>query len=196
MPKRYLKKNLPPKKNLKSVRLPAGRQGFFQIHTASKAKNVMPIKNALEKLETQGKKHGLPKVIKIDKKLSQRWGAGTCVIPDPKEVDALMKKVPRGKLTTINRIRQKLAKKHKAMIACPITTGIFASIAAHAAEELRTQGKKQITPYWRTLKVGGVINEKYPGGAVAQKELLEKEGYQVIQKGKKYQVADFEKYLV
>jgi hypothetical protein len=28
-------------------------------------------------------------------------------------------------------------------------------------------------PYWRTLKAGGVINEKYPGGAVARRELPE-----------------------
>jgi len=104
----------------------------------------MPIKNAIEKLATQGKKHGLPKVIKIDKKLSKRWGTGTCVIPDPKEVDALMKDVPKGKLTTINDIRVKLAQKHKATISCPITTGIFASISAHAAEEMRNSGKNKL----------------------------------------------------
>jgi alkylated DNA nucleotide flippase Atl1 len=155
----------------------------------------MPIKNALEKLETQGKKHGLPKVVKIDRKMSKRWGSGTCVIPDPQEVDALMKKVPRGKLTTINQIRQKLAKKHKATIACPITTGIFANIAAHAAEELRAQGKKQITPYWRTLKGDGELNPKYPGGGARAKEILEKEGHKIIKKGKKYLVENYEKNL-
>lgn len=155
----------------------------------------MPIKNALEKLQTQGKKHGLPKVIKIDKKMSRRWGTGTCVIPDPKEVDALMKKVPKGKVTTVNRIRQKLAKKHKATIACPVTTGIFASISAQAAEELKAQGKKQITPYWRTLKGGGELNPKYPGGEIHLKALLEKEGHKIIQKGKKYFVENYEENL-
>ena len=83
----------------------------------------MPIKNAIDKLENQGKKHKLPQVIKIDKKLAKRWGTGTCVIPDPKEVDAIMKKVPKGKLTTINDIREKLAKKHNTTIACPIKIG-------------------------------------------------------------------------
>jgi hypothetical protein len=106
-----------------------------------------------------------------------------------------MRKVPEGKLTTINEIRGVLAKKHKATIGCPITTGIFAWIAAGAAEEQRQKGEKNITPYWRTLKVGGVINEKYPGGAVAQKKLLEKEGHKVIQKGKKYAVVNYERAL-
>lgn len=155
----------------------------------------MPVNSALEKLNTQGKKHGLPKVIKIDKKLSKRWGKGTCVIPDPKEVDALMRKVPKGKLTTINQIREKLAEKHKATIACPITTGIFAGISAQAAEEIKAQGKKNITPYWRTLKGEGELNPKYPGGEIRLKELLEKEGHKIIQKGKKYKVADWDKHL-
>lgn len=139
---------------------------------------------------------GLPRVEKITLKMSQRWGTGTIVIPAPKEVDEIMKGVPKGKLVTINQIRAHLAQKHGASIGCPITTGIFASIAARAAEEAATEGKKSITPYWRTLKEGGVINEKYPGGVEGQKKLLEKEGHQVIQKGKKYLVCDFEQHLV
>ena len=139
---------------------------------------------------------GLPKVEKITDKMSKKWGTGTIVIPAPIEVDAMMKKVPEGKLITINEIRVALAKKHNATIGCPMTTGIFAWIAANAAEEQRQQGKKDITSYWRTLKTGGVINPKYPGGVEGQKILLEKEGHQVIQKGKKHIVADYEKSLM
>ncbi|MGD8543781.1 MAG: MGMT family protein [Candidatus Bathyarchaeota archaeon] len=139
---------------------------------------------------------GLPKVEKITEKMSKKWGTGTVAIPAPIEVDAMMKKVPEGKLITINEIREALAKKHNATIGCPMTTGIFAWVAAHAAEEQRQQGEKNITPYWRTLKTGGVINVKYPGGVEGQKKLLEKEGHQVIQKGKKHVVADYEKSLM
>ena len=138
---------------------------------------------------------GLPKVEKITGKMSKRWGIGTVVIPAPMEVDEMMRRVHEGKLITINEIREALAKKHKATIGCPMTTGIFAWIAANAAEEQRQEGKKDITPYWRTLKTGGVINPKYPGGVEAQKELLEKEGHKVIQKGKKHVVVDYEKSL-
>lgn len=138
---------------------------------------------------------GLPRVEKITDKLSKRWGSGTVVIPAPMEVDEIMRKVPEGKLTTINGIRSALAKRHGATIGCPITTGIFARIAAGAAEEQRQKGEKNITPYWRTLKTGGVINEKYPGGAEGQKKFLEKEGHKVVQKGKKYVVANYEKSL-
>ena len=138
---------------------------------------------------------GLPQVQKITDKMSKRWGTGTVVIPAPMEVNEMMKRVPEGKLTTINEIRVALAKKHGATIGCPITTGIFAWIGANAAEERREKGEKDITPYWRTLKTGGEINEKYPGGVDAQKKLLEKEGHRVVQKGKRYVVSDYEKSL-
>lgn len=78
-----------------------------------------------------------PKVEQIPARMSKLWGKGTLVIPVPLEVDQLMRKVPKGKVTTINGIRQTLARKHNATIGCPLTTGIFASIAAHAAEEQR-----------------------------------------------------------
>lgn len=111
---------------------------------------------------------GLPKVEQIPDAMSKRWGTGTLVIPAPIEVDELMRKVPEGKLTTINDIRAVLAKKHHATIGCPMTTGIFAWVAAHAAEERKQQGVEDVTPYWRTLKTGGFLNEKYPGGAVTR----------------------------
>jgi alkylated DNA nucleotide flippase Atl1 len=106
-----------------------------------------------------------------------------------------MRQVPKGKLTTINEIRAALAKKHGATIGCPMTTGIFSWVAAHAAEEQRQQGTADITPYWRTLKTGGLLNEKYPGGVEAQKLKLESEGHAVVKKGKNFVVLDYERTL-
>lgn len=141
---------------------------------------------------------GLPQVQEITDKTSKRWGTGTVVIPAPREVDEIMKKVAKGKVITINQIRAILAQKHAATIGCPITTGIFAWIAAHAAEEAAAEGKEDVTPYWRTLKSSGELNEKYPGGVEAQAARLREEGH-IIEpsKGKKPpKVKDFEKALV
>ena len=79
------------------------------------------------------------------------------------------------------------------MIGCPMTTGIFAWVAASAAAEQASRGQTETTPYWRTLKAGGVINEKYPGGLLAQKKLLESAGHRVIQRGKQSVRVDLEK---
>lgn len=137
----------------------------------------------------------LPRVVKLTGKATKRWGAGTIVIPAPIEVDKLMRKVPGGKVVTITELREALAKKHKATIACPLTTGIFANIAARAAEQEREMGKKIVTPYWRTLKSDGSLNPKYPKGEEYQKQLLEMEGHKVIKKGKNYIVVDYQKSL-
>lgn len=114
-----------------------------------------------EKLEDS---KNLPKAVKIEGKLSKRWGEGTVVIPSPKEVDEIMRMVPEGKIITINKIREILARKHGAEIGCPITTGIFAWISAHAAEEAKVSGEGNTTPCWRTLKRNGELNKKFSGG--------------------------------
>jgi hypothetical protein len=153
-----------------------------------------PRKSWREKLAND---QGLPRVIEINEKMSQRWGTGTCVIPAPREVDGIMKRVPPGKLTTINEIRAHLARKHRASIGWPITTGIFAGIAARAAAEDAAEGRQDITPYWRTLKSKGELNEKYPGGVEDQSVRLEKEGHviELDKKQKPKKVKDFEKSL-
>jgi hypothetical protein len=134
---------------------------------------------------------GHPTVFEISEKQSKRWGTGTCVIPAPMEVDELMRRVPRGKLTTIDEMRKALARRHHADIACPITTGIFSWIAAHAAAEAAAQGKKRTTAYWRTLKAGGELNPKYPGGVVELKRKLAAEGHKILQKRNRFFVEDF-----
>jgi len=134
---------------------------------------------------------GLPRVFTIDERQSKRWGAGTCVIPAPREVDELMRRVRRGRLTTIEELRHALARRHRATIACPITTGIFAWIAAQAAAEAQAAGTSRTTPYWRTLKTGGELNPKYPGGIAALKRRLAAEGHTIIQRRKRFFVEGF-----
>ena len=119
----------------------------------------------------------------------------TMVIPAPREVDALMRQVPRGRVVTINELRAALAKKHGTDFACPLTTGIFSWIAAHAAAEAEAEGAKRITPFWRTLKLGGEVNPKYPGGADGVAKRLRAEGHKTVAKGRRMPAADFEKKL-
>ncbi len=76
-----------------------------------------------------------------------------------------------------------------------MVTGIQASTSARAADELESNGRKRITPYWRTLKTGGELNPKFPGGVAGLKVRLMAEGHAVIQKGKRFFVKDYEKKL-
>ena len=138
----------------------------------------------------------LPRVERIPKGMQRQWGEGTMVIPAPREVDQIMRKVPKGKLITINQIREIVARRHGATLGCPITTGILARIAAGAAGEDEAEGKRRVTPYWRTLKTGGEVNPKYPGGLQDQRERLEAEGHRVDMRGRRMVVRDHEQSLV
>ena len=129
-----------------------------------------------------------------DQKSIEKYGGDRMYFAPPIEYDRIMRTIPYGRLTTVGDIRQYFARQSGADFTEPITAGIFVSIAAWASFQ-RTEDE---TPYWRTLKAGGELNPKYPGGVEAQKEKLEAEGHTIIKKGRtniRYYVKDFEKFL-
>ena len=138
---------------------------------------------------------GMPRIqIVTDAETIRRYGGERMFFAPPAAYDAIMKAVPRGKLLTVGAIREYLAAQNGADFTDPITAGIFVSIAAWASHQ-RTEN---LTPYWRTLKAGGELNPKYPGGIEAQRQKLEAEGHTVLQKGRKniiYFVKDYQEVL-
>ena len=161
-------------------------------------------KTWFQKLED---KKTLPKVLKLEKRFPcynavHKMGADEgdpVILVNASEIMPIMNKVSKGKLITIREICQKIARKHKVKGCCTLTTGIFIMTIANAVEEAVTKGDTAglaTIPYWRTLKADGFLNEKYPGGQIVHRRLLEKEGFKIIARGKKYQVVNFEKYLM
>jgi hypothetical protein len=136
-----------------------------------------------------------PRIEPLTGGMRRRYGAGTILLPAPWQVQDLMQQVPRGCLTTINMIRETLARQHHATVACPIVTGIHARIVAGAAGEDLAAGLRRVTPYWRTLKEGGEVNPKYPGGLPGQRRRLVAEGHRVITRGHRMFVAGYERAL-
>lgn len=114
----------------------------------------------------------------------KKFGSGKMLIATPKIVDNFIKKIPKGQLMTIGEIRKSLATEFNADLTCPLTTGIFLRISAEAAEEDRASGKRTITPYWRVVRDNGCLIDKFPGGQQHHAELLEKEGFKTLTKGK------------
>lgn len=126
------------------------------------------------------------------------WGmAGTrMVISTPAEVDGLIRTIPKGKLASTDTLRAALARRHKADIACPMTTGIFANISAKAAVEEEGMGARRTAPWWRVIKSDGRLNGKLPGGVAGHKRRLAAEGFEFEPAGKKnWRVAGWESKL-
>lgn len=137
----------------------------------------------------------MPKIqIITDEASIKKYGGNRMYFAPPMDYDRVMRRVPLGKVITVGEIREYFAAQNGADFTEPITAGIFVSIAAWASHQ-RSEDK---TPYWRTLRAGGELNPKYPGGVEEQKEMLEAEGHTVIQKGRtniRYYVKDYEKAL-
>lgn len=139
-----------------------------------------------------------PKLVDLSINWSKKIGAGKMLVPTPLLIDETIRKIPKGKVVTVNNIRDYLARTFHADTTCPLTTGIFLNIAANTAEEDRLQGKSRVTPYWRVLKEGGKLNPKFPGGVSKQAAYLEKEGIEIIAGQSKDQclVKNYDKKLV
>lgn len=139
--------------------------------------------------------NGMPRIQTVtDEAAIRTHGGSRMLLAPPLAYDALMRRVPAGKLTTTGELRAYLARENRADFTDPMTAGIFVSIAAWASHQ-RSEDK---IPYWRTLKAGGELNPKYPGGVEAHRARLEAEGHTVVQRGRKnlhYYVQDYEKAL-
>lgn len=120
------------------------------------------------------------RVVEVPPRMQKTWGQGRMLIATPRLVDELVRRIPKRKLATVAQLMGRLARDHRCDTACPMTTGIFLRIVAETAEEDLAAGEKRITPYWRVLTTGGLLNEKYPGGVNRQAGFLKSEGHKVV----------------
>lgn len=82
------------------------------------------------------------------------------VIPSALELDEIIRQIPKGQKVNIKDLRADYAASHGADITCPLTSGIFLRIIAENSEEERSQGKKDVTPYWRVVDDKGQMPPK------------------------------------
>jgi len=134
-----------------------------------------------QKMSWRAKLHKptLPKLVPISDAMAKRFGHGIMLVPTALELDAMIRKIPRGQVSTLAQLRNRLARWHNADLTCPLVTGIFLRIVAEAAEEDRLAGKTDVTPYWRVVGDDGKLNPKFPGGIEIQELHLQAEGHTV-----------------
>jgi hypothetical protein len=140
-------------------------------------------KSWVEKLEDAKAKEDLPKTFYCDEAKMHM------LVPSPAQIEGEIRNIRKGRVKTIKQVTDKLAREHGVDLCCPMTTGIFAWIIAHANHEIAEAGRKRVTPWWRLVKTDGQLNPKYPGGGPLQRRKLEEEGHTVVQKGKKLVVS-------
>ena len=108
--------------------------------------------------------------------------SGEMVKPSSDTVKSVVSKIPRGKLITLEQLREKLAKDFGVQTACPAGTT--------KALQILSKEESSIC-YWRVIKKKGELIAKFPGGVEGHASLLEKEGFEVDNNRKNPVVLDY-----
>ncbi|TQV66319.1 hypothetical protein FKG94_27390 [Exilibacterium tricleocarpae] len=126
-------------------------------------------------------------ILKIPKTMEKFFGgSGKMVKPSVKTVVRYVNKIPRGKLASIEALRDKLARVNKVDVACPAGTMKSIKMAIKDEEKLC---------YWRLIKKDGSLISQFPGGVKEQQRSLLEEGIEVEENKGKPRVTNFDKKL-
>ncbi|MBV9833055.1 MAG: hypothetical protein JO055_01525 [Alphaproteobacteria bacterium] len=89
------------------------------------------------------------------------------LVPTAKLVDAFIRTIAEGTSMDVPTLRARLARRHKAQVTCPITTGFHLRTVAEAAWEEHQRGTplSRITPFWRVLDATTPTTTKLSFGA-------------------------------
>lgn len=115
-----------------------------------------------------------PTIVDIPEKMEKYYGKGKMLHPDMELIENLISRIPRGKLTTINALAQKLASDFGVDVTCPMRTG---NAIKKIAERYSNGDYDERLPFWRVLRTDNlVINSKNHDFAATK---LEDEGFKL-----------------
>lgn len=107
-----------------------------------------------------------PKVARMEKAFAGIPVGALMLVSTPREVLEFVKRIPEGRAVTQAELRARIAKKHHADAACPISTGIFVRIVAESAWEQIQAGKapSEVAPFWRVVEPKSPLAKKLTCG--------------------------------
>jgi alkylated DNA nucleotide flippase Atl1 len=111
-------------------------------------------------------------IVEIPKNQEHRFGcSGTMLKPSQVSVEALIRKVPRGRVVTTAFLRSALATSRNAQVTCPFLTK---RALMAIAEDCGTK-----VPFWRVVTPKGEMIGFYPGGGTEQAKRLKNDGVMI-----------------
>ena len=111
------------------------------------------------------------KIEAIPKTMEKFFGcSGTMVKPSSDTVKAIVRKIRKGKIVTLDQLREKVAKDFQVDTACPASTT--------KALQILSKENKPVC-YWRVVKKKGELFPKFPNGVEGHAALLENEGFEI-----------------
>lgn len=88
------------------------------------------------------------------------------VISTPKEIEGMIREIPRGQSLSIKELRAQLAEHYKVDGACTITTSMFVRFIAEVTLEDLENGAKieEVAPFWRVIDAKSPLASKISCG--------------------------------
>jgi hypothetical protein len=93
-----------------------------------------------EKLERQQQ----ARIVDIPPRMQGRLGKGRMIIPRPLDVDALIRRVPKGKLVTVFQLRQELARRNAVDTACPPAREFLSGLQPKPRMKIAARERKKL----------------------------------------------------
>lgn len=107
----------------------------------------------------------------IPKTMEKYLGSsGEMVKPSPASVKAIVRRIRKGKLATLEQVREKLASDFDVQTACPASTT--------KALQVLSKEERPVC-YWRVIKKKGELFAKLPNGVEGHASLLQNEGFEI-----------------
>ena len=128
------------------------------------------------------------KIEVIPKTMEKFFGcSGKMVKPSTDTVKEVVRKIRKGKLATLEQLREKIASDFGVETACPAST-------TKALQVLSKESRPVC--YWRIVKKKGELISKFPEGVEGHASLLEKEGFEIDFGKKNPVVVGYDKKLI
>jgi alkylated DNA nucleotide flippase Atl1 len=122
-------------------------------------------------------------LVDISKEDERRFGcSGKMLKPSRASVEALVRRIPPGKVLTTSLLRKGLAESRNAQMTCPFLTKRALMAIAQDAETT--------APFWRVVMGSGELIAAYPGGVTQQALHLRSEGVTIADKASKNRVVN------
>jgi 6-O-methylguanine DNA methyltransferase, DNA binding domain len=103
-----------------------------------------------------------PKVVVLETDFAGVKAGNKLYIATPGIIANYVASIPYGETRTIERLRNELARKHKAHATCPVSTAIFLRVVAEAAWDDLTEGAlpQNVVPFWRVIDANSPIAKR------------------------------------
>jgi hypothetical protein len=107
-------------------------------------------------------KKRLPKKVVLSSDFAGVKSGLTLYIGTPQIIAEYICKIPKGETSSVEKLRNQLARRNACDAMCPVSTAIFIRIAADYAVDEMGAGKKpeDVIPFWRLLSSKDKISKK------------------------------------